>query len=152
MGRIVSARRGRLLLASGLALASLAWGCDRPPDYGLPPVAREVLLREANEHYETQALRLGAYDDVPELGIHRVWRGKVDAFPAGAKHPPEVWCAELAIKARRGGQPLRERAVWIVVHNVGMDEWGASLLMAMSSIWPYEACGVMPGTTPAGER
>ncbi len=137
----------RLLLA--LSLAACACACARSAEADLPAAAREAVLAQMTPYYSSQAVQQGLYDEVPEIRINRAWRGKEGAYPAGDSGQPEVWCVELTVEGTREGVPSTDSQVWIVTRNPGQTEWGAGLVMVMSSIWPYEACGLWPWPTPS---
>lgn len=95
----------------------------------LPPGAEQALL-----DYWASMPSSGEVENE----ITRAWEGDTSA----AELPPgtEVWCVDAEVSAADpvvDGETLR----WIVVRTGEDAPWTASLLMAMSSTWPYEACG-----------
>jgi len=70
--------------------------------------------------------------------ITRAWQG--DASAAELLPGTEVWCVDAVMSApdpEADGQTMR----WLVVRTGENSPWTATLLAAMSSTWPYEACG-----------
>ena len=65
------------------------------------------------------------------------WRGTVPADRPNM----EVWCVETEITVAEDPSVIGEKITWIVVRNDEDADWTAMMLAAMSSIWPYEACG-----------
>lgn len=76
----------------------------------------------------------------PRLQYHitRVWQGTRPADPYYA--PEETWCVETKISASEDLKLVGERLTWIVFRENETTDWSAYMLMAMSSMWPYEAC------------
>ena len=74
-----------------------------------------------------------------ELTIGRSWEGEPTDIG-----PDEVWCVE-AEAASDDAEADGTVAKWIVMRNDGETEWSVAMLATMSSLWPYEACGVAPG-------
>lgn len=74
-----------------------------------------------------------------ERAIVRSWEGEPTDLGPG-----EVWCVEAEV-ASDDPELDGTTAKWIVMRSDGNAEWSAILLAAMSSLWPYEACGVSPG-------
>ena len=78
--------------------------------------------------------------------IVRAWPGlfPVEGYPGDGPRL-EVWCVETLSEP----EPAAEEPamIWVVTRQAGESEWNAGLLMAMSSIWPYQACGVNPTST-----
>jgi len=97
---------------------------------------------------DAQAALNAYWDAIPagdhDLKIVRAWRGE---FPVEARSedapPMEIWCVETAA-TDTGELGISENLVWFVTRPEGTEGWSAGLLMAMSSIWPYQACGVSP--------
>ena len=102
----------------------------------LPPGAEAALI----DYWE--GLPAGGHN----FQIMRAWPGlfPVEGYP-GDEPRLDVWCVE----AVSGQETAAEEAamIWIVTRRAGESEWTAGLLMAMSSIWPYQACGVGPIST-----
>jgi len=90
------------------------------------------------------------WEDLPAGGhnfqIVRAWPGKfpVEGYP-GDGPQIEVWCVEAASSQATAAEDAA--MIWIVTRQEGETEWSAGLLMAMSSIWPYQACGTGPIST-----
>lgn len=57
----------------------------------------------------------------------------------------ETWCVEVALPADLKGNEGPDTMTWVVTRTDQEAEWIASPLMVMSALWPYEACGKMPG-------
>lgn len=97
---------------------------------------------------DAQAALSAYWDAIPtgdhDLKIVRAWQGEypVEAAPEDAP-TMEIWCVETAA-TDTGGLGISENLVWFVTRPAGEGPWSAGLLMAMSSIWPYQACGVGP--------
>ena len=73
-----------------------------------------------------------------EHRIVRAWRG--DVATAGAPQA-EVWCVEAEMFSAADPFVDGELQKWIVIRDPAEQRWTAMLLAAMSSTWPYEACG-----------
>ncbi len=74
-----------------------------------------------------------------EFTLVRGWEGEPTSIG-----PDEVWCVE----AEATSDDLEVDgtvAKWIVMRSAGETEWSVSMLATMSSLWPYEACGLSPG-------
>ncbi len=56
----------------------------------------------------------------------------------------EIWCVEVESVSPSELDPGVTAMIWFVTRVDSQSEWGAAPLMAMSSTWPYEACGVFP--------
>jgi len=75
--------------------------------------------------------------------IVRAWRGATSSeeFTSGTA-PNQIWCVETQITSAEDLTSVGERLTWIVFRENKTAKWSASLLAAMSSTWPYEACQV----------
>ena len=97
---------------------------------------------------EAQAALTQYWDNLPagshNFQIIRAWQGEfpTESYPSDSPRM-EIWCVE----AKDVGQESPEEdaaLIWFVTRQESESEWSAGLLMAMSSIWPYQACGVSP--------
>ena len=80
-----------------------------------------------------------------EHQIKRAWPGKISAEEILSSTPTmEVWCVEAEISSTVDRSINGELLVWIVMRENKDSQWSAVLLAAMSSTWPYEACGMAP--------
>lgn len=73
-----------------------------------------------------------------ELTLVRSWEGEPTSIG-----PEEVWCVEAEATSDGDVDGFVEK--WIVIKSAGETEWSVAMLATMSSLWPYEACGVSPG-------
>jgi hypothetical protein len=75
--------------------------------------------------------------------IVRAWRGATSSeeFTSGTA-PTQIWCVETQITSSEDLTTVGERLTWIVFQENKTAKWSATLLAAMSSTWPYEACQV----------
>jgi hypothetical protein len=92
---------------------------------------------------DPRAALMAHWDSLPsepgvEHRIVRAWRG--DVATAGAPQA-EVWCVEAEMSLAGDGSVDRELQKWIVIRDPLGQRWTATLLAAMSSTWPSEACG-----------
>lgn len=122
------------LLASLLAANILLNACTPPTQ--LPEGARLALNRQ--------------WDSFPgstthDLTIVRAWQGKLprDAEPASPQ-PMEIWCVETRLLSKQPASGETETIIWFITKVNDDAPWETAPLMTMSSIWPYQACGVMP--------
>ena len=74
-----------------------------------------------------------------QLAIVRSWEGEPTDLGPG-----EVWCVE-AEATSDDAEVNGTTAKWIVMRSDGDAKWSVAMLATMSSLWPYEACGVSPG-------
>jgi len=74
--------------------------------------------------------------------ILQAWPGNV---PSRTEMPWDtkavVWCVESEIVTADDPTVIGVPVTWIVIWNDKKSEWDAMMLAAMSSTWPYEACG-----------
>ena len=116
----------RTLFGLALCLALLLAACA---SQRMPPDAEQALL----DYWAS----LPSSSQI-ENTITRSWRG--DTSTAELQPGMEVWCVDAGMSTdnpETDGQTLR----WIVVRTGEDAPWTATLLAAMSSTWPYEACG-----------
>ena len=118
------------LLTASLLLASCSASSPLP----------QGALDELKEQW--QALSM---DDRPALHIVRAWPSEVSAEQLAPASPSmETWCVEVELP--QGNAASREPGpmIWLVTRADQDASWFAAPLMTMSSLWPYEACGVIP--------
>jgi hypothetical protein len=116
---------GILLLA-----ASLLASCVR--EQPLPADARQAL----EEHVAGLPGAQAGYQ------ILTSWKGRNPrgVFPAG-EVAPEIWCAEVEFQFEIDIGDDSPRAIWIVTRLGEDSPWTSAMLLTMSAMWPYEACG-----------
>ena len=91
---------------------------------GLPSGARQALENHL--------------DSLPGSNDHRItraWQGVSPARESGIAQ--EIWCVEVELSTKTASDV---GVVWIVMRLPDQTEWQVTLLAAMSSLWPYEAC------------
>ena len=77
--------------------------------------------------------------------IVQVWQGDVRAETGTPRTPNmQVWCVDAEITAAEDVSIIGETVTWIVIRDDEKADWTAAMLAAMSSTWPYEACGRGP--------
>ncbi len=122
-----------LLLAIAALLSLAASACSPAPR--LPDGARSALEQAWN------AIPAGA----GELHIVRAWPGKASPKELTPWAPEtETWCVEVELPATLGIATPSELAIWVVSRPDEKSEWAAGMLLTMSSLWPYQACGLTP--------
>jgi len=103
------------------------------PSNQLPHEARQVL--------EEQIAALPG--SISGFQIGRAWKG---AAPTGESTPwpssMQVWCVEVETEFDPETEVESQPVIWIVTRTDESSEWTAAMLMTMSSLWPYQACGV----------
>lgn len=125
----------KLPMVAVLVVASLGTSaCATTPQ--LPDEARDALV----SYWES----LPSYLDV-ENRISRAWPGDAEGDLDSGALPREIWCVEAAIYAADDPSVDGELLVWIVTRENREARWSAALLASLSSLWPYQACGVGPG-------
>lgn len=127
-------QRHRACLHVGLALLVTLTACTTPPT--LPPAARLAL----EQHWRT-------LPGQPAIRILRAWPGQTTI--SGSRYSPdqttpalaqaEVWCVAAIQTLPDNGESLR--TIWFVARSAPDAPWNAALLMSMSALWPYIACG-----------
>jgi hypothetical protein len=81
-------------------------------------------------------------DEWPETV--RAWQGDMSRVTDDPTvSTTELWCVETAQNTGTDVSIGGETLIWIVVRSSKQDEWQAALLMTMSSLWAYQACGVL---------
>ncbi len=120
-----------VLLFAGHGLAS----CSSPPQ--LPDAARAALIA----HWESLPSHPGVWNRTI-----REWPGEVPTHLAPWPPLMEIWCVEAEALSSDDPAAGDDRLVWIVTRDNEGARWTAALLATMSSIWPYQACGVAPGS------
>lgn len=120
-----------LVAVAILALAASACTSGR----SLPAGARQALEQQWD------ALGPGTAD----LRIVRAWKGKApSAEPAPAAPAMQIWCVEAEPLATPGSDTSADKTVWIVTRPDKDSPWATAMLFTMSSLWPYQACGLEP--------
>ena len=115
------------------SVALLLSGCMNNP--GLPSAARMALQREWGE--------LGLALDAGKH-IQRAWKGDLGRVSGEINMPKmELWCVEVQNDLQLASSVEGNNTIWIVVKPEEGSDWSASILMTMSSLWAYEACGVI---------
>lgn len=114
--------------------AILIAACSAPPS--IPVSALDAL----NEYWESLQ---GSRDS--SLTILRAWQGEPLADdPDSFAVPFEVWCVEAQPANSLNQEEEQEPIIWIVMRQSQDSGWTAIPLMAMSAMWPYQACGSPP--------
>ena len=117
-----------------LALCINLVSCSPSPN--LPESAREALVA----HWQSLPSTAGI-----EHHIVRAWPGDTSAAELTPSTPAmEVWCVEAEMSSAEDISVEGERLIWIIIRENKNAPWTAALLATMSSIWPYQACGVGP--------
>ena len=81
-----------------------------------------------------------------ENRIKRTWPGTISGEASSSlSSAMEIWCVEAEILSERDPSINGELLVWIVMRENKDSPWSAVMLAAMSSTWPYEACGMPLG-------
>ena len=122
--------RPTLLLPSLLATIFLLASCIAPAD--MPAAALEAL----NQQWESLPGYQGS-----SLNILRAWQGEP---PAEVPASMEVWCVEAQPASSLNPEEQLAPFIWIVVRESQDAEWTSAMLMTMSAMWPYQACGAEP--------
>lgn len=122
--------RPTLLLPSLLATIFLLASCTAPPE--MPVAALEAL----NQQWES----LPGYQGL-SLDILRAWQGEP---PAEAPASMEIWCVEAQPASSLDLEEKPAPFIWILIRESQDAEWTAAMLMTMSAMWPYQACGTEP--------
>jgi hypothetical protein len=79
-----------------------------------------------------------------DLHILRAWPGEFPPNSLTPGSPPkELWCVEVHFSGDLAEAARYDSTIWIVTRESQEASWTAAWLMTMSSIWPYEACGVL---------
>ena len=80
-----------------------------------------------------------------EIRVLRAWPGELPQDVASEEtNPNEVWCVETELSGTENDTAPIESVIWFVTKIDDQGDWTAVPLMTMSSIWPYQACGVVP--------
>lgn len=103
--------------------------------------------RESQVPKEVRETLFSLWESLPssstiEHRIVRAWEGDPQIAET------EIWCVEAEVISSEDTDLIGEQMIWIVVRDYEDTSWSASLLAAMSSIWPYEACGTTPFNLP----
>ena len=114
-------------------VALLLSGCKVDP--GLPKAAKEALQLEWKELDLVSTME-------PEM--LRAWPGDLNRISGDFNIPNlELWCVEVQYDLQLAPSGDGNSTIWIVVKPDERSAWSASILMTMSSLWAYEACGVI---------
>lgn len=82
-----------------------------------------------------------------ESSIVRAWPGEAAADASTSEAlPMETWCIEAEMSSADDSSVDGDLLVWIVMRENDGSRWSAALLASMSSLWPYQACGEVPGS------
>jgi hypothetical protein len=125
-------RREILLLSLFMTVHFLA-SCSSPAK--IPQAALEAL--------EAQWLALPGSVN-PDLRVLRAWPGDqpLATVPPGSTEM-EIWCVEVQVSAGPAEVGGSGSTIWIIIRDNQDTSWEAAWLMTMSSLWPYQACGVV---------
>ncbi len=133
----------RLAVCAFLLMAgTLFSACSGPDD--LPRQARKAL-----EETIRSLPGVAASDRIPsglstKINILRAWPAVKPAEETTPWEPDmQTWCVEVSVPEGLSYTPGSDKMIWIITRPDSETDWGAALLMAMSSSWPYEACGVL---------
>ncbi len=126
--------RKAVILAVVVLLAVAANSCvPKPP---LPEDARLAL----EQHWNVLSPESAA-----DLRIVRAWPGKAPANELAPGTPAmQMWCVEAESPVTTEGAAPPDRTVWIVTRPDENSPWSVAMLFTMSSLWPYQACGLAP--------
>ena len=135
------------LRAASLAFLLLAGGCGWVQGLlgeteKIPEEASQVVLVQANDYFTSPYKGADPFDQPPDIHIQQAWRGKDGEEYQGS---PELWCLELSVTGLRDSQEVTESSTWIAVADENGSKWVAAALVTISSSWPYERCGKLPG-------
>ncbi len=80
-----------------------------------------------------------------DLKIVRAWPGKI-LLEAAADWPTsmEVWCVETELSGKETDSAKLDTILWFMSRVSDEASWESAPLMTMSSLWPYQSCGVTP--------
>lgn len=122
--------RSAFIMLSILLEGLLFTSCSSPPNM---PVA---VIEALKEQWESVPGYQGSI-----IEILRAWQGKP---PSEMPDTYEVWCVEAQPSESLGLSGNPQPTIWIVVRENQDAEWTSAMLMTMSAIWPYQACGAEP--------
>lgn len=125
--------RKALVLTVVVLLALAAGSCAADPP--LPDDARLAL----EQQWDTLSPESAA-----GLRIVRAWQGKAPANELAPGTPAQMWCVEAELSATPESDAQPDRTVWIVTRPDENAPWSVAMLFTMSSLWPYQACGLAP--------
>jgi len=115
----------------GILLVGLLFtSCSSPPN--MPLAAVEALKKQ----WESLPGYQGS-----NIEILRAWQGKP---PTEVPDSMEVWCVETQPPSNLESSEITLPIIWIVVRDGQDAEWTSAMLMTLSAIWPYQACGAEP--------
>ena len=127
---MINPTRPALFLPSLLVTIFLLASCTAPPD--MPAAALDAL----NKQWESLPGYQGS-----SLDILRAWQGEP---PAEVPASMEVWCVEARPASSLNPEEQPVPFIWIVMRESQDAEWTSAMLMTMSAMWPYQACGAEP--------
>ena len=113
-----------------LLIGFLFTSCYSPPN--MPDAAVDAL----NKQWESVPGYQGS-----NIEILRAWHGDP---PSEVPDSFEVWCVEAQPSSNLESSGISQPTIWIVVREDQDAEWTSAMLMTMSAIWPYQACGTEP--------
>jgi hypothetical protein len=97
-------------------------------------------LDELKEQWQAVSM-----DDRPALHIVRAWPSEVSAEQLVPAPPSmDTWCVEVELSQGNDASSEPAPMIWLVTRADQEASWFAAPLITMSSLWPYEACGVIP--------
>lgn len=130
---MIKLTRQALVLAVAILLALAAIACaPKPP---LPDDARLAL----EQYWNTLSPESAA-----DLHIVRAWQGKAPPDELAPGTFAQMWCVEAESPATQESGAKTDRTVWIVTRSDENAPWSVAMLFTMSSLWPYQACGLAP--------
>jgi hypothetical protein len=127
---LVILTRPVLFLSAMLAAILFLVACTTPPT--MPETALEAL----NQQWESLPGYQGS-----SLEILRAWQGEL---PAEVPASMEIWCVEAQPASSLNPEEQPAPFIWILIRESQDAEWTAAMLMTMSAMWPYQACGTEP--------
>lgn len=122
--------RPAFIMLGILLVGILFTSCSSPSN--MPVAAVEALKKQ--------------WESVPgyqgsNIEILRAWHGDP---PSEVPDSFEVWCVEAQPSSNLESLVIPLPTIWIVVRENQDTEWTSAMLMTMSAIWPYQACGAEP--------
>jgi hypothetical protein len=105
-----------------------------------PPGAFQAVMAATRE---LQA-RSGVTGPLPAASIRRAWRARdLPTGPRGSRANPPMWCMDVDMPGT-GQEAAANHLTWIAVWNEDRAHWSATPLLILSSIEPYQRCGLEP--------
>jgi hypothetical protein len=119
-----------ILMVAFYSLSIFMSSCSQAPQ--IPEDAQEALIAYWRSIPSAPGI---------ENHIIRAWPGATPSEELTPWAPEmEIWCVEAEIKSSEDLNLDGERLIWIVHRENEKASWSASMLVTMSSTWPYEAC------------